>query len=95
MENSVSPRLSQITRPLFIGTLLVISIMVYLVENYTGVEAGVVEKTAVATPSETATALNTKTNPAYGLNRISNSEQSSVPEAQYQAGLSTGATWDR
>ncbi len=37
----------------------------------------------------------TQTNPAYGLNRISNSEQEAVPESQYQNGLATGATWDR
>lgn len=132
MEHSIKRRLVQSMLPLFMGVLLISSLMVYLVETYTGVEAEVRVETAV-TPSrdstrtrwdhETAkttasreenestaegvvadevvvedsqpTILITQTNPAYGLNRISNSELSSVPEAHYQNGLSTGATWDR
>ncbi len=93
MENPAGVRLTSITRPLFIGILLIVSLMVYLVENYTGVEADM--ETAVLAQSAAPTLLITQTNPAYGLNRISNSEVASVPEAQYQAGLSTGAAWDR
>jgi hypothetical protein len=95
MDQSVRFRLSYITRPLFFATILVLSLLVYLAENYTGVEADA--RTAVSQPAklEAPTTLLTQTNPAYGLNRISNSEQSYVPEAQYQAGLSTGAIWDR
>ena len=72
-----------------------ISIMVYLVENYTGVEAETAVQVNDPTTNESTATLITQTNPSYGLNRISNSEQSYVPEFQYQAGLSTGATWDR
>ena len=39
MEYSVGTRISQITRPLFLSTLLVVSLMVYLVENFSGVGA--------------------------------------------------------
>lgn len=138
MKDSISPRLFPITWALFFSTLLVISALVYLAENFTGVEAETVEETAVTidrkvinTPVErktinttpqieenltieeiqveetwveetrveetqpTPTIFITQTNPAYGINRISNSEQPNVPEAQYQNGISSGATWDR
>ncbi len=97
METSEGKRLSQIVRPLFLGVLIIVSMMVYLVENYAGVEADTNDGTAFIDKEgvQTVTLLATQGNPAYGMNRISNSESASVPEEQYQKGLSTGATWDR
>ncbi|PID87278.1 MAG: hypothetical protein CSB13_00210 [Chloroflexi bacterium] len=79
------------------GVLIIISTMIYLVENHAGVGAGATAGTAVSdgTESRPHTPLATQGNPAYGMNRISNSERGNIPEAQYQKGLSTGATWDR
>ncbi|MBE2222101.1 MAG: hypothetical protein IAF02_11195 [Anaerolineae bacterium] len=95
MENSEGLRLSQITRPLFIGVLCIISLMVYLIDSQSGVEAGVMREAAVASQISEPQLVQASTSPIYGINHISYAASAPVSEQRYQNGLDTGATWNR